>query len=83
LFSGNIVNSQQIDCKVLKPGISESYSGGCKKGLADGTYYEGHFENGNREGSGKMVYRDSAKKVLLISNRTCSVARERIELSTS
>ena len=26
---------------------------------ADGTYYEGHSENGNRDGSGKMVYRDS------------------------
>jgi len=89
LVLGNIAYSQESDCKVLKPEISESYSGGCKNGLADGkgvargidyyegqfdkglpagkgtykwadgTYYEGHWVNGKREGSGKMVYPDS------------------------
>ena len=88
-ISGGIAYSQQNECKVIKPEISGSYSGGCKNGLAqgkgvaqgvdyyegqffkglpsgkgtykwaDGTYFEGHWENGVKEGAGKMVYKDS------------------------
>ncbi len=65
LFSGNIVNSQQTDCKVLKPEISESYSGGCKNGLADGKgvaqgidYYEGQFDKGMPSGKGTYKWAD-------------------------
>jgi hypothetical protein len=88
-FSGGIAYSQQNGCKVIKPEISGSYSGGCKNGLAqgkgvaqgvdyyvgqfnkglpsgkgtykwaDGTSFEGHWDNGVKEGAGKMVYKDS------------------------
>jgi hypothetical protein len=65
LISGNIVYSQQNDCKVLKSGISESYSGGCKNGLADGKgvargidYYEGQFNKGLPAGKGTYKWAD-------------------------
>lgn len=65
LVSGNIAYSQENDCKVLKPGISESYSGGCKNGLADGKgvaqgidYYEGQFDKGLPAGKGTYKWSD-------------------------
>lgn len=49
----------QTDCKVLKPEISLSYTGDCKKGLAHGKgeaigidHYEGDFKNGFPYGHG-------------------------------
>lgn len=51
--------SQNSDCKVLKPEISGSYQGGCKKGLAQGKgvaqgvdRYEGQFVKGLPDGTG-------------------------------
>jgi len=65
LISGSIVYSQQPDCKVLKPEISDSYSGGCKKGLAEGKgvargidYYEGQFNEGMPDGKGTYKWAD-------------------------
>ena len=65
LVSGNITYSQESDCKVLKPEISESYSGGCKNGLADGKgvargidYYEGQFDKGLPTGKGTYKWAD-------------------------
>ena len=65
LFAGNIACPQENDCKVLKPGISESYSGGCKNGLADGKgvargidYYEGQFNKGLPAGKGTYKWAD-------------------------
>jgi hypothetical protein len=65
LISGNIVYSQQNDCKVLKPEISDSYSGGCKNGLAEGKgvargidYYEGQFNKGMPAGKGTYYWAD-------------------------
>jgi len=86
---GSNAYAQQSDCKVTLPGISGSYSGDCKNGLAhgkgiaqgidhyegqfirgmpsgrgiytwvNGTYYDGEWNNGLKEGKGKMVYKDS------------------------
>ncbi len=65
LIFGNIVYSQQPECKVLKPEISDFYSGGCKKGLAEGKgtargidYYEGQFKNGMPDGKGTYKWAD-------------------------
>jgi hypothetical protein len=65
LASGIIAYSQESDCKVLKPEISESYSGGCKNGLADGKgvaqgidYYEGQFDKGMPAGKGMYKWAD-------------------------
>ena len=56
--------SQDIPCKVLKPEISGSYSGDCKKGLAHGKgtatgidTYTGHFKKGYPEGEGVYQYK--------------------------
>lgn len=51
--------SQSGNCKVLKPEIATSYSGECKKGLANGNgiavgtdKYEGKFKDGLPQGNG-------------------------------
>jgi len=53
----------QSDCKVLKPEISENYSGKCKKGYAHGKgiasgvdTYEGSFRKGLPDGKGTYVW---------------------------
>jgi hypothetical protein len=89
LFCSSNICGQQIDCKVIVPEISGSYTGGCKNGLAsgkgiaqgidsyegqfskgmpngkgiykwaNGTWYEGQWKDGIKEGLGKMVLADS------------------------
>jgi hypothetical protein len=66
LFFISIVCSLQAqvsECKVLKPEIAASYSGDCKKGLANGKgmahgidSYEGKFRNGLPHGNGRYQY---------------------------
>jgi len=53
------LNAQEKDCKVLMKSISGTYSGGCKKGLANGygkaqgtDSYEGQFKKGWPNGTG-------------------------------
>ena len=55
--------SAQEECKVLKPEISGSYAGKCKKGLADGKgksvgkdTYEGQFNEGVPWGKGTYTW---------------------------
>jgi len=55
--------SQSETCKVLKPEIATSYSGECKKGLANGNgiaagtdKYEGKFKDGLPQGNGTYQY---------------------------
>jgi hypothetical protein len=55
--------SQTENCKVLKPEIATSYSGDCKKGLANGNgiaagtdKYEGKFKDGLPQGNGTYQY---------------------------
>jgi len=55
--------SQSGNCKVLKPEIAISYSGECKKGLANGKgvaegidKYEGRFKEGLPQGNGTYKY---------------------------
>jgi hypothetical protein len=55
--------SQDAKCKVLKAEISASYSGNCKKGLANGKgiavgkdRYEGKFKDGLPNGNGLYTY---------------------------
>ena len=91
LSQSNNLTGQGTDCKVMLPGISGKYSGGCKKGLAhgtgtaqgmdtyvgkfrrglpdgtgtytwaDGSYYEGQWKGGKREGTGVMVTGESTQ----------------------
>jgi hypothetical protein len=65
LVSGNIAYPQENDCKVLKPAISDSYTGDCRNGLADGKgvargidYYEGQFDKGLPSGKGTYKWAD-------------------------
>jgi hypothetical protein len=58
-FSGIHVSAQNSDCKVTLPNISGAYTGGCKKGLAQGKgiaqgvdRYEGQFNKGMPNGKG-------------------------------
>ena len=64
LFSGSIIYAQE-KCKVLMPEISGSYTGKCKKGLANGKglavgtdTYEGRFADGLPDGRGKYTWAD-------------------------
>jgi hypothetical protein len=64
LFSGSFINAQEV-CKVLMSGISGSYTGKCKKGLAQGQglavgtdTYEGRFLKGLPDGTGKYTWAD-------------------------
>jgi hypothetical protein len=65
LFTGIYAFGQQSDCKVKLPEISGTYSGGCKKGLAQGKgiaqgidRYEGQFTRGLPEGRGVYTWAD-------------------------
>ncbi len=59
LISSTYSYAQQTDCKVMKPEISGTYTGGCRKGLASGKgiaqgvdRYEGQFSKGLPDGKG-------------------------------
>lgn len=59
LVFGCHLYAQTTGCKVTKASISDSYTGGCKKGLAHGKgvaigidYYEGQFSKGLPDGNG-------------------------------
>jgi hypothetical protein len=65
LAAWNLAGAQNPDCKVVKPEISGSYSGGCKNGLAQGKgiaqgtdRYEGQFVKGLPNGKGKYTWAD-------------------------
>jgi hypothetical protein len=67
LFAGGYVSGQSSDCKVLIPAISGSYTGECKKGLANGKgvaqgidHYEGHFSKGLPDGNGIYKWADGS-----------------------
>ncbi|TSA39004.1 MAG: hypothetical protein D4R64_01040 [Porphyromonadaceae bacterium] len=58
----SVINAQN-DCKVLMPGISDSYTGSCKQGLADGPgeafgidQYKGKFKKGFPDGVGTYIW---------------------------
>jgi len=63
-----MVNAQDIQiCKVLSPELSGEYTGGCKKGLADGIgkaigtdSYSGSFKKGFPNGKGTYNYASGA-----------------------
>lgn len=57
----------QNSCRVLLPGISQSYTGDCKRGLAEGTgqaigvdFYKGDFVKGLPDGNGKYTWNNGA-----------------------
>jgi hypothetical protein len=58
----------QNNCKVLKPGIDSTYTGGCKKGLAEGQgvatgsdQYTGEFRKGLPHGKGTYIWNTGEK----------------------
>jgi hypothetical protein len=58
-LTGTAAYSQNDECRVMKPEISGTYQGGCKKGLAQGKgiaqgldRYEGQFDKGLPSGKG-------------------------------
>jgi hypothetical protein len=67
LIAGGLAYGQNSDCKVLMPQISGSYSGDCKKGLAQGKgiakgvdTYEGRFDGGLPDGKGIYTWADGS-----------------------
>jgi hypothetical protein len=67
LLITNFALGQQTDCKVLMPSISATYSGECKKGLANGNgvaqgtdHYEGHFAKGLPDGQGTYTWQNGS-----------------------
>lgn len=67
LLSGIHVYAQQTDCKVSMPNLSGTYTGGCKKGFAQGKgvaqgvdRYEGQFNKGMPEGKGVYSWADGS-----------------------
>jgi hypothetical protein len=66
-FVFNLSAQSQPECKVLKPELSGTYTGGCKKGLAQGIgeakgkdNYKGSFKKGFPDGKGKYYYSDGS-----------------------
>jgi len=65
LISCTCAHAQQNNCKVVMASISESYSGKCKKGFAQGKgiaqgidHYEGQFNKGLPDGMGIYTWLD-------------------------
>jgi hypothetical protein len=65
VFTDTII--AQNSCRVLLPAISQSYTGDCIKGLADGTgqatgddFYKGEFSKGLPEGKGNYFWKNGA-----------------------
>jgi len=63
-----VVLFSQDNCKVLMPAISDSYTGTCKQGLADGKgealgtdQYNGYFKKGLPEGKGVYIWQTGEK----------------------
>ena len=63
-----VVLFSQANCKVLIPAISDSYTGTCKQGLADGKgealgtdQYKGYFKKGWPEGKGVYIWQTGEK----------------------
>jgi hypothetical protein len=63
----SVAYSQNI-CKVLKPGIDSTYSGGCRQGLANGQgvasgidRYTGEFKKGLPDGTGTYIWKTGEK----------------------
>ncbi len=82
----------QSDCMVLISNISETYSGECKKGLADGEgeatgvdSYKGSFKKGLPDGEGTYIWASGAiyqgqwKKGLRDGYGTCTFSSENKE----
>ena len=69
MFSAHFSSAySQNNCKVLKPGIDSTYSGGCKQGLADGRgeasgsdRYTGEFKKGLPDGTGIYIWHTGEK----------------------
>jgi len=69
LILGLYINgTAQTDCKVLIPAIADSYKGGCRNGLADGTgeafgadQYNGEFKKGLPDGTGTYIWQSGEK----------------------
>jgi hypothetical protein len=66
LLANNLYS--QETCKVLMPQISDSYTGSCKNGLADGKgeaygtdQYKGSFKKGLPEGEGVYIWQTGEK----------------------
>jgi len=62
-ISSALLLYSQETCKVLKPGITDTYEGKCKNGLAHGKgiatgtdHYEGQFVKGQPHGTGKYTW---------------------------
>jgi hypothetical protein len=65
LITCTVINAQESNCKVVMGTISESYSGKCKNGLAQGKgiaqgtdHYEGQFNKGLPDGMGVYTWAD-------------------------
>ncbi len=61
-----VAQNSSTDCRVLVKELEGVYTGGCKKGLADGMgeakgvcTYTGNFRKGFPNGNGKYVYNDT------------------------
>lgn len=70
LFSLGIAAQAQDSCHVLVKGLQGSYTGGCKKGLANGKgeakgvdSYSGYFKNGVPNGEGTYIWATGEKYV--------------------
>lgn len=64
-FTLNVLTSSAQDCKVLADSLKGTYTGECRKGLADGDgtaigtdSYTGHFKNGYPDGKGTYKWKN-------------------------
>lgn len=69
VLSGMIVSAQET-CKVLVKGLQGTYTGGCKKGLANGKgtavgvdNYTGYFKKGLPNGEGTYIWASGEKYI--------------------
>ncbi|MGZ8154688.1 MAG: MORN repeat-containing protein [Burkholderiales bacterium] len=69
MFAHGLSAQSPSPCKVLDPELQETYSGGCKDGLAEGAgeargkaYYRGEFRNGRKHGKGVKSWPSSGDR---------------------